>query len=51
MEFWFWADRQEVLHGQLLDLEALLGPRFAHVGVGRNDGKEQGEYSPIFYDR
>jgi hypothetical protein len=42
---------QEVLHNQLHDLEALLGPRFGHVGVGRDDGKTRGEYSPIFYDQ
>lgn len=42
---------QEVLHSQLLDLEVLLGPRFAHVGVGRDDGRTRGEYAPIFYDR
>lgn len=29
----------------------LLGKRYAHVGVGREDGKEAGEYSPIFYDQ
>ncbi len=38
-------------HNQLLDLAALLGPSYGHVGVGRDDGKEAGEYSPIFYDR
>lgn len=40
---------QEVLHNQLLDLHALL-PNYKHVGVGRDDGKTQGEYAPIFYD-
>jgi hypothetical protein len=43
--------RQEVYYSQLLDLGALLGPRFANVGVGRDDGKRAGEYSPIFYDK
>lgn len=42
---------QEVLHGQLLDLAALLGPGYGHVGVGRNDGKERGEYAPIFWNK
>lgn len=40
---------QEVLHNQLLDLLQLL-PNFTYVGVGRDDGKSQGEYAPIFYD-
>jgi endonuclease/exonuclease/phosphatase family metal-dependent hydrolase len=39
---------QEVLHNQLVDLKAML-PEFGYVGVGRDDGKEAGEYSPIFY--
>ena len=38
-------------HSQLLDLAALLGPSYGHVGVGRDDGMQAGEYSPIFYDR
>lgn len=40
---------QEVLHNQLLDLLQLL-PNYTYVGVGRDDGKTQGEYTPIFYD-
>jgi endonuclease/exonuclease/phosphatase family metal-dependent hydrolase len=40
---------QEVVHGQLNYLVANL-PNFASVGVGREDGKEKGEYSPILYD-
>lgn len=36
---------------QLKDLAELLGERFANVGVGRDDGKEAGEYSPIFFDQ
>ena len=43
--------RKEVYHNQLLDLAVLLGPTYGHVGVGRDDGKEAGEYSPIFYDQ
>ncbi|MEG1615974.1 MAG: endonuclease/exonuclease/phosphatase family protein [Bacteroidales bacterium] len=39
---------QEVLHGQFEALKASL-PEFAAVGVGREDGKEGGEYAPIFY--
>ena len=36
---------QEVLHHQLEDLKARL-PEYAEVGVGREDGKTQGEYAP-----
>lgn len=39
---------QEVLHNQLEDLKARL-PEYAEVGVGRDDGKTKGEYSPLFY--
>lgn len=39
---------QEALHHQNTDLQALL-PAYAWVGVGRDDGKEQGEYCSIFY--
>ena len=39
---------QEVLHNQLEDLLAAL-PDYDYVGVGRNDGKTDGEYAPIFY--
>ena len=39
---------QEVLHNQLEDLKAGL-PEYAAIGVGRDDGKEKGEYSPLFY--
>lgn len=41
---------QEVLHHQLVDLKQEL-PSYIAVGVGRLDGKEQGEYSPIFFKR
>jgi endonuclease/exonuclease/phosphatase family metal-dependent hydrolase len=40
---------QEVLANQLKDLQQEL-PAFRHVGVGRDDGKEAGEFTPIFYD-
>lgn len=38
---------QEGFIGQLKDLLEL--PEFAYVGVGRDDGKEEGEHSAIFY--
>ncbi|KAK2745393.1 hypothetical protein FQN57_003736 [Myotisia sp. PD_48] len=44
---------QEVLHPQLQDISTGLnlntGNEWAYIGVGRNDGKQSGEYSPIFY--
>lgn len=41
---------QEVLFLQLQDLiEALKN--YDHIGVGREDGKTKGEYSPIFYKK
>ena len=43
---------QEVLHSQLLDIIADLnktGDTWAYVGVGRDDGRQAGEYSPILY--
>lgn len=39
---------QEALHGQLTDMLAGLDG-YAMVGVGRDDGKEKGEYSAILY--
>lgn len=39
---------QEAQNNQLKDLEKLL-PDFAWCGVGRTDGKEDGEYSAILY--
>lgn len=39
---------QEALHHQLQDLVRVL-PHYSYVGVGRDDGKENGEYSAIFY--
>lgn len=41
---------QEVLHRQLMYLNDNLTD-YAHIGVGRDDGKEKGEYSPILYDK
>lgn len=42
------AGLQEVLVGQLHDLEQRL-PDYTWVGVGRDDGMDAGEFSPIFY--
>lgn len=41
---------QEVRHNQLLDLDLTL-PDHTSTGVGREDGKTRGEYSPIFFNR
>lgn len=40
---------QEVLHEQLLDILTGLGPEWTYIGVGRDDGREKGEYNPILY--
>ncbi|KAK2052786.1 endonuclease/Exonuclease/phosphatase [Colletotrichum caudatum] len=40
---------QEVVEQQLLDVAGDLGPGWAHVGVGRDDGAAAGEFSPILY--
>lgn len=40
---------QEVQHNQLLDVDKALA-NHTYVGVGRDDAKTRGEYSPIFYD-
>ena len=39
---------QEVKKPQLDDMLTAL-PEYRYVGVGRDDGKEKGEYSPVFY--
>lgn len=41
---------QEVLKSQL---DAMLNamPEYDYIGVGRDDGKDKGEFSPIFYKR
>ncbi len=41
---------QEALPHQLADLQAAF-PSFGWYGVGRNDGKDNGEFSAIFYRR
>lgn len=40
---------QEALLDQMQDLDRSL-TKFKYVGVGREDGKQKGEYSAIFYD-
>lgn len=41
---------QEVLVNQLKDLKERL-PEYNSIGVGRQDGKEAGEFSPVFYKK
>jgi len=41
---------QEVLHVQLLDMLNRLDG-YEYIGVGRDDGKNQGEYAAIFYKK
>ena len=41
---------QEVLVGQLRDMRAALD-NYDFIGVGRDDGKEAGEYEAIFYKK
>ena len=41
---------QEVCHDQLEDMLARL-PEYNYIGVARDDGKQKGEYSPVFYRR
>ncbi|KAI0340288.1 hypothetical protein BDW22DRAFT_1334331 [Trametopsis cervina] len=45
------ADFQEALVRQVDDLAELLGSDWAWIGVGRDDGKQAGEFSPIFYKK
>jgi endonuclease/exonuclease/phosphatase family metal-dependent hydrolase len=40
---------QEAKHNQVQDIRKGL-PTFVQVGVGRDDGKTRGEYSPILFD-
>ena len=40
---------QEALYEQIQDLQQRL-VQFKYVGVGRDDGKQKGEFSAIFYD-
>jgi len=41
---------QEVLHNMIGDLLNDL-PNYDYIGIGRDDGKTKGEYSPIFYKK
>lgn len=41
---------QEVLHNQLQDLLERL-PDYNYIGVGREDGKQKGEYAALFYKK
>ena len=41
---------QEAVQGQITDLESGL-KGYGRIGVGRNDGKESGEHSSIFYKK
>jgi len=41
---------QEALRGQIADLENLL-PGYGWFGVGRDDGKNGGEFNPVFYSK
>jgi endonuclease/exonuclease/phosphatase family metal-dependent hydrolase len=41
---------QEVLHTQLVDLLNRLDG-YSYIGVGRDDGKTEGEYAAIFYKK
>ncbi|KAJ7093383.1 Endonuclease/exonuclease/phosphatase [Mycena belliarum] len=45
------AGFQEALVRQVHDLAELFGSDWDWVGVGRDDGVEAGEYSPIFYKK
>jgi len=45
------ASFQEALVRQVMDLAQLLGDDWAWIGVGRDDGKQAGEFSPIFYKK
>lgn len=40
---------QEVLYTQLVELSSML-PSYQYIGVGREDGKNKGEFSPLFYN-
>ena len=41
---------QEVLLNQMNDLKERL-PQYTAIGVGREDGADKGEFSPIFYKK
>ncbi|MGB5436021.1 MAG: endonuclease/exonuclease/phosphatase family protein [Maribacter sp.] len=41
---------QEALHRQVTYIDSAL-TNYSYVGVGRDDGQQKGEYSPIHYDQ
>jgi len=41
---------QEAMPNQMKDLDSLL-TNYSFIGVGRDDGKDEGEYSAIFYKK
>ncbi|MEO8720593.1 MAG: endonuclease, partial [Ginsengibacter sp.] len=41
---------QELLYHQITDLSKEL-PEFDHYGIGRDDGKQAGEFSEIFFKK
>ncbi len=41
---------QEAVYEQVIDMEKAF-PGFTRIGVGRDDGIEAGEFSPIFFDK
>ncbi len=41
---------QEALPNQMKDMDSLL-VAYSYIGVGRDDGKDEGEYSAIFYKK
>ncbi|KAL5120958.1 hypothetical protein ACEQ8H_001146 [Pleosporales sp. CAS-2024a] len=40
---------QEVLNNQIMDIMNDLGSDWIYIGVGRDDGKTEGEYSPVIF--
>lgn len=44
------AGLQEALKGMIDNLQRRL-PGYGWIGAGRTDGREEGEFAPIFYDR
>lgn len=41
---------QEGMPNQMKDMDSML-TNYSFVGVGRDDGKDEGEYSAIFYNK
>ena len=42
---------QEVVHAQAEEIRAKLAAGYDFVGVGRDDGKQKGEYAPVLFKR